>query len=92
MLHRLAFVLFFLLSLSPNTFAKKEFKDFHQKLFEDIEKTKGNEHIYRKGRFPASVEEQDESQRTNVQNFEEERKDKIQERNTNQNSTGLKNW
>jgi hypothetical protein len=55
MLHRLVFFILFCISITPSTFARKEMGKFHKKMMEDIERTKGNEHIYREGRVPASA-------------------------------------
>ncbi len=98
MVHRIVFIVFFLISLVPNTFAKKSFKDFHKELAEGIEKTKDNEHIYRKGRKPASVEmeyewEEEVQKRDNAsEELDQEHDVIIKNRNMYQNSTGLSNW
>lgn len=97
-LHRLAFIALFILSLSPNTFAKKELRNFHKKLLGDIEKTKGNEHIYRPDRKPASVDIEYEWQEdvkeadTKTHTWESDHQDLVRDKDKFQNSTGLGQW
>ncbi|MBL7666133.1 MAG: hypothetical protein JNM93_13440 [Bacteriovoracaceae bacterium] len=90
---RIIFILFFIFSLLPNTFAQKDVKKFNQELMNDLEKTKDNDYIYREGRVPASEKlEFNWKAPTNNDIQQDDYQQVIEYRKYYKNPTGLSKW